>query len=637
MNEEDHTVAALVAEGRALDLGGDIPGAIQLAQQAIRLAQILGDAEGEAQALIALAHAHLRLGHCPEARRLCQAAIERAAPDSSARIDGLLYLGTCAAETDDLTAAEEYYRQGIDLSRQMGCYQALVRGLHDISAGIYMPRGQFALSLATDSECLQIIAKRKLPVLTWGPLTTMCWVYWLTGQQDRAKAILQKLREASLPGSIGEGYWYYIQANLALEMGDLNTAQDFFTHLHSQAEDSGQLELGYLSRLGLSRLARATGRPADALAWAADALAISQRVGYHHFQAMSLIERGRAAWGLGNLDAAEADFRSAMALLAPLQLNFDLARAGLVLAALLYQRKSSLASEVWCQTATLITQAGFGFLVEQEHTLIFPLIATGHSSRDPDFSRCCAALLEVLSPPALKVTTLGSFQVWTGSRQVDPAALRQRKANALLTLLLLEPVNHCLQIEQILETLWPGRDPSAAQPLFHQASSSLRRALEPGLPEKFPSRYLIVEEGRIYLKLPPASSIDFDLFQAHCKNQRYAEAIALYQGDFLPDFRYAEWTSSTRQWLSNSFQQALLAWAKTKYREGTFSQALEACWKVLVIEPWQEQAALLAMRACVGMDDRAGARRIYLAMEETLRNELDVLPQEELRLFFNTL
>jgi len=60
--------------------------------------------------------------------------------------------------------------------------------------------------------------------------------------------------------------------------------------------------------------------------------------------------------------------------------------------------------------------------------------------------------------------------------------------------LLLSPGRR-LSAEQVAEQLFPEREQRAAQVLFHHATSALRRALEPELPDKFPSRYLEVEEG----------------------------------------------------------------------------------------------------------------------------------------------
>lgn len=40
---------------------------------------------------------------------------------------------------------------------------------------------------------------------------------------------------------------------------------------------------------------------------------------------------------------------------------------------------------------------------------------------------------------------------------------------------------------------------------------------------------------------------------------------------------------------------------------------------------------LLAMQACIALNDRAGALRLYRDLEQTLRRDLDIVPQAELQ------
>ncbi len=65
--------------------------------------------------------------------------------------------------------------------------------------------------------------------------------------------------------------------------------------------------------------------------------------------------------------------------------------------------------------------------------------------------------------------------------------------------------------------------------------------------------------------------------------------------------------------------------------EGQFALVLDACRKLVAAEPWQEQAVLLGMQACMGLGDAAGALRFYQTLEKTLRTELGVKPQAELQ------
>ncbi|HEY53838.1 MAG TPA: hypothetical protein G4N94_10310 [Caldilineae bacterium] len=63
-------------------------------------------------------------------------------------------------------------------------------------------------------------------------------------------------------------------------------------------------------------------------------------------------------------------------------------------------------------------------------------------------------------------------------------------------------------------------------------------------------------------------------------------------------------------------------------------EALNLAREALVREPWQEQATRLGMEACLALDDRAGALRLYRALAERLQKELGIEPGEDLREFY---
>lgn len=632
-------ISRLIEESRALERGGRIPAAIHRAVRARQLAQAGNDTESEATALNALAYAHIRLGHYPQAVAFSQEALALAGPESRARAEALLNINICASETNDLDTGEKYLLQAIDLARQIGDERSLVRGLHSISCGIYMPRGQFALSLAADEEAANIIRFSGLMELMWGPILTMSWVYWLTGQYRLAAVRLDELRAILLPNSLADGYWHYIHGNLAIESGDFETARSMLQKTRTIAESNGITENLFLAHLGMSRLSRLLNDAPAALGWANEAYRLMERTGYEHLQAQALIEHSRAAWTLGDLPAAEADLRSAINLLTPQRLAFDLAIATLLLAALLNQQNHPQAPALWQEAAARLTQGGFVFLVDRERALTFPLIVQGLKSPDKSVVAASNSLLKHLyrvPPPPLEITTLGGWRLKAGGHSIDPRSLRQRRAGELLGLLLISP-GRLLLIDQIIDTLWPEKDFNVAQSLLHQATSTLRRALEPDLPEKFSSRYLRVDDGSITLVLPPDSQVDYETFLSHIRRADWDAALACHPGEFLPEYRYADWAEAHRRWLAQDYQRALLAKARIWLSEKQFLPALDACRKLLAAEPWQEQAALLGMQACIGLGDTAGALRLYRTLEKALHTDLGVEPQPELQTLYCSL
>jgi DNA-binding SARP family transcriptional activator len=612
---------------------------LQEAENLVAAARQGGEPAALAEALVGLARLRYRLGQYKTAQALADEALAVAEAGSPARADAWQVLANCAADIESLAQAEAYYRLAADLARETGHHRAHVAALHGLAAGVYFLRGCFDLALAADSEARRIAAEQGRPDWLVYPLVTIALVHQSIGQREQAQAALAELAPLAPTGSAIQGYHLCLSGALALDDGRLETGRAFFMQARPIAEASGEPWLNGAVRLGLSRYYRLLGDGPNARAWADDALAFARRLGCRHDQGRALSERGRAAWLCGDLLAAEADLRAAIAVLSPLEAAFDLARTRFWLAALLHSQQRFEADAVWREAACAIVRHGYAFLLEQERALAFPLVAAYLKHADPEIRELSATLLTHLArvpPPALRICILGRFQVWQGNRLIESRAWSCRRAGELFRLLLISP-RRSLSFDQVAEALWPDKTADAALIAFHHATSALRHALEPDLPDKFPSRYLAVEEGQIALMLPPGSWLDSEAFEAHCRRGEWEEALALYGGELLPEHRYADWTVLHRERLALLYQQALLGAAEVRLAAGRPAEALDACRRLLAIEPWQEKAVLLGMRACVALGDVTGARRLYHTLAQTLRAELNTAPQAELQAYYREL
>ena len=626
-------VTALIEESHSLEQRGEIGPALQRAQAALTLARALGETDAEAAALIGVATIHFRLGHYDEARVLADQALARTAPDSATSAHALLILGNCAAETYSFADAENFYQRAADLGRVNDDHVIRLRALHGLGQGVYMPRGQFDLALAADDEAYRLAQQHRWSDWLPYPLTTIAWIYQLTGQYERAHVALDALHQVIVPGSLHHGYHAYLTANLALAEGDDPAVPALYAQARSIAEAIGEPGLNVEVRLGLSRYQRSTGDAPGAQAWANDALIIAQRVGYQHQQGKSLIERGQARWSIGPVSAAEDDFRSAIEILTPLHADFDLARACLLLAAVRQSRRDTGARSLWLEAVARIISGGYGFLLEQERVMAFPLLAGYLNDDSLEVVNVSTTLLKHLGrvpPPPLQIITLGRFEVWRRRRLIDRRAWAQRRAGELFRLLLIAP-DHSLSREQIIEALWPDKSPAQTQPLLHNATSALRRILEPDLPDKFPSRYLDVEEGRVALRLPIDSTIDFEVFEQHVCHEHWAAAVSINGGDLFPDDSYADWAAAPRERLSQLRLRVLSIQAQLELNAGHPAVALDLCRQALSIEPWHEPVVLIAMRASLALNDRPNAIRLYRSLAHTLETEFGLTPLLELR------
>ncbi len=630
---------ALIDECLAREQAGDIADALRWVERELEKARASGQAEAIAAALVVAGRLRFRLGQYAAAQVLATEALGIAPARSPICADAWQVLANCAADTESLTQAEAYYRLAADVARETGYPRAQVAALHGLAAGVYFPRGKFDLALAAAAEARRLAAAHARTEWLIYPLVIIAVIHQVTGQRLQARAALDELAPLLTPGSIVQGYHLCLKARLHLDEGELAAAQTLFGQVRAIAEASGEPWLNCAVRLGMSCVHRLTGQDPTARAWADDALAFASRLGFRHEQGKALIERARAAWQCADEAAAERDLETAVEILQEIGAGFDLACGRLLLAALRHHRNAEAAPAAWQLAARTIIEGGYAFLLEQERSLAFPLLAAYQGSHDPALAHWSAILLAQLRrvpPPPLRIETLGGFAVWQGTRRVEARALRQRRAGELLALLLLAP-GHRLTAEQVTEALFPDKEPRAAQILFHHATSALRLALEPELPDKFPSRYLEVEEGQVALILPAGSTVDYEAFEAHCRRSEWEQALTCYRGELLPEYRYADWALLPRERLTLLYQRALLAVAEARLAIGHPAEALDACQRLLALEPWHEQAVLLGMRACVELNDLATARRLYLKLEKVLQTELHTTPQPKLQAFYHRL
>jgi DNA-binding SARP family transcriptional activator len=408
----------------------------------------------------------------------------------------------------------------------------------------------------------------------------------------------------------------------------------------------GDFDLGIWVRLGNCLYNRLQNNPSGALNWADDALNLAQRAGSRYFAAQALIERGQAAMMADDLAGAEQDLQAAIEITTQMDCRYHLARAELLLSAIHQTQGLTQAEDEWQKTVVMIKRGGYSFILERERNLAFPMVASFLKSRRKETRAAAETMIEFLeriAPLPLRVVGLGSFTVWQGRRQIPDSQWSKRKAGELFRFLLLQP-NHTAPREVVLDNLWGEHTPTTAHDLFHQATSNLRHTLEPYLPDRFTSRYLSVESERVSLFLPPGSAVDFDQFSKlvpqaiHSGNMdQLHRALSYYPGDLFPQDIYADWTTGPREYLLQIYINGLLALSEGYLRANQYLQALDACQRILQRNAWNEDAVMLGMRACLGLNDIPRAMRLFMDLEKTLHTELQIAPRADLRELVKTL
>lgn len=241
----------------------------------------------------------------------------------------------------------------------------------------------------------------------------------------------------------------------------------------------------------------------------------------------------------------------------------------------------------------------------------------------------------------LRIQTLGPFRIWQGMAELPASAWERKKARELLQLLLTHRAT-LLEREQIVELLWPELEAEAALRDFKIAYSTLCRVLEPERGRNQPSAY-IVRDGSRYGLRPEADlwldAVAFD--EAIAAGDRlwdreqpaalpiYREALALYHGDYLQEYPYAEWCSEERERLLTLYLRTAERVAEMLLAAGDWEEAIAVSQTLLARDDCWEQAYRVMMAAYAALGNRAQAVRAYRRCEARLRAELGVGPMAE--------
>ena len=259
----------------------------------------------------------------------------------------------------------------------------------------------------------------------------------------------------------------------------------------------------------------------------------------------------------------------------------------------------------------------------------------------------------------LRIQTLGGFRVWLGDQELPPTAWTREKALHLLQLLITLRRKRPHK-EQIIDLLWPDLDPETGDRDFRVALNALQNALEPDRAPRTPSHVIIRSELNYSLNLDEIW-IDADAFEEHlaAANQganqnlagrtlsvdrpsvefietraevviHYQAAIALYQGDYLPERRYEDWTASERERLHTLALSAMTRLAEILLPTNPL-ETLRLTRRVLELDPLWENAYRIEMQAHLTTGNRPMAIRAYQQCEKVMMEEFGLEPLPETR------
>jgi DNA-binding SARP family transcriptional activator len=243
----------------------------------------------------------------------------------------------------------------------------------------------------------------------------------------------------------------------------------------------------------------------------------------------------------------------------------------------------------------------------------------------------------VQSPNSLVVYGLGTFQVYRNNELIENWPNRK---GALVLKYLLMNRDRQIHKEMLMDLFWPDSEEEAQRNNLNVVIYGLRQSLRNGDPS---FSHVLFQNDCYFLNPELRIWADYETFleyyqtgRRHEQNNQCADAIrayemaeTLYQGIFLPEDTYEEWTENLRQNLQSAYLSLLDSLSSHYLDQGDYVHCAATCNKMLEVDSCFEEAHVRLMRCY----SRQG--QIYLAMRQydrcvrILEAELDVPPLPE--------
>jgi predicted ATPase/DNA-binding SARP family transcriptional activator len=245
----------------------------------------------------------------------------------------------------------------------------------------------------------------------------------------------------------------------------------------------------------------------------------------------------------------------------------------------------------------------------------------------------------ISNPHSIQVYLLGKFEVCRQGRTLKEKDWSRRKAVVLLQRLAYE---RRMTKDQAIEHLWPESDPVSGVNNLYRILHVMRQTVNQSLGEGTSGEIFSYGDGILVFK--DSVWVDVHEFERlsqvvfaealHQQHDRFTEALKLYQGDFLPAERYAEWTALPRNHLARLHREISLASARRLLEQGDFPAASGLLMALLAKDPSDELVHRELMRLYAQAGRRQEALRQYQACQEALQSELGVGPDAETRALY---
>lgn len=247
---------------------------------------------------------------------------------------------------------------------------------------------------------------------------------------------------------------------------------------------------------------------------------------------------------------------------------------------------------------------------------------------------------ELPATASVVVQTLGRFLVNVNGQDITQEEWGRKKARDVFKYLLLRH-RRAVPAEELIDAIWKNPAGRNLLPSLWNATSCVRKALQPELKPGMASSFITITDGTYRLDLGGEAQIDFIEFRqliAAASNQApdkkmelLEQAAQLYQGDFLPEDIAEEWASFERSTLKDEALDALMQLASLQASAGQQERAATHLRQALQVDAIFEPAWGLLLGMHQAPQQHRELQSLRQRCRDAFQREIGGPPPEHLR------
>ena len=252
------------------------------------------------------------------------------------------------------------------------------------------------------------------------------------------------------------------------------------------------------------------------------------------------------------------------------------------------------------------------------------------------------AIIEKETTAEIRVKTLGTFSVFRGDHLITNKEWGRDKTIQLFQFLVSSRLRKALHKEQIIDRIWDDISHSSADQTFKVALHGIHKVLEPERKSRTEPKY-IHRQGITYQLNTDMVWVDVtaveDLIRIGNQSividekltiQAFQKALELYEGSYLPNRMYEDWSSSERERIQLIVIGALITLGELMIDQNPM-ESVRLAQQALLIDAVWEDAYRLQMQAYATKGNRPMVIKTYQQCETVLNEEFGIRPLPETR------